>query len=164
MNTHIPGDATGGVLLREVMADDLPIFFEQQLDPDATRMAAFASRDRDAFIAHWVRTSADETNIKQTILYNGQVAGNIVSYEEVGKREVGYWLGRNFWGKGIATQALSQFLRHVQSRPLYAHVAKHNIASLRVLQKCGFTITGEDTRSAGAGGDEIEEFMLKLEA
>src|SRR5437899_2761792 len=74
VDTHIPGDATGGVLLREVTADDLPIFFEQQLDPDATRMAAFASRDRDAFISHWVRILADATIVKQTILYNGQVA------------------------------------------------------------------------------------------
>jgi RimJ/RimL family protein N-acetyltransferase len=163
MDGHTPGDATGGVFLREVTADDLPIFFEQQLDPDATRMSGFASRDRDAFMAHWARI-LPETNVNQTILYHGQVAGYIVSYEQLGEREVGYWLGRNFWGKGVATQALSQLLRHVQSRPLYAHVAKHNIASLRVLQKCGFTITGEDKLSAGAGGEEIEEFVLKLEA
>lgn len=164
MDSHIPGDATGGVLLREVTPDDLPIFFEQQLDPDATRMAAFASRERDAFMAHWARVLGDEMNVNQTILYHGQVAGNIASYEQVGEREVGYWLGKDFWGKGIATEALSQFLRHVRSRPLYAHVAKHNIASLRILQKCGFIITGEDKGSFGAGGEEVEEFLLTLEA
>lgn len=164
MDKHIPGDIPGSVTLREVAAGDLPIFFEQQLDPDAARMAAFASRERDAFMAHWARVLGNETNLKMTILVHGQVAGNVVSYEQSGQREVGYWLGREHWGRGVATAALAQFLRHVQARPLHAHVAKHNIASLRVLQKCGFTITGEDRGAFGADGAEIEEFVLTLEA
>src|SRR5512139_695928 len=94
------------VLLRDVIAGDLPIFFEQQLDPVANQMAAFPARDREAFMAHWTKILADETNILKTILFDGEVAGNIVSWEhpdEGGKREVGYWLGREYWGKGIAT-------------------------------------------------------------
>jgi hypothetical protein len=43
------------VTLREVTQEDLPIFFELLVDADATRMAAFPSRDRDAFMAHWAR-------------------------------------------------------------------------------------------------------------
>ena len=82
------------------------------------------------------------------------MAGNIVSWQQSGEQEVGYWLGREYWGKGIATRALSTFLDHVKTRPLHAHVAKHNRASIRVLEKCGFTITGE----------EVEEFILKLSA
>ena len=78
-----------------------------------------------------------------TILLEGQVAGSIVSFAQSGKLQVGYWIGRSYWGQGIATKALSAFLGHVKARPLYAHVAKHNIASLRVLEKCGFTICGE---------------------
>jgi RimJ/RimL family protein N-acetyltransferase len=132
------------ILLRNVIANDLPIFFEQQLDPVATQMAAFPARDRDAFMAHWAKVMADDNNILQTILYGDQVAGNIVSWEHDGEREVGYWLGREFWGKGIATRALSLFLEQVTSRPLYAHVVKHNLASIRVLEKCGFTLTDED--------------------
>ena len=42
-------------------------------------------------------------------------------------------------GRGIATAALTAFLRLEQTRPLYAGVAKHDAASVRVLQKCGFT-------------------------
>ena len=126
------------VLLRDVTASDLPIFFEQQLDPIATQMAAFPARDREAFMAHWAKILADEANILKTILYGDQVAGNIVSWEQSGEREVGYWLGREFWGKGIATRALSLFLEQVLLRPLYAYVAKHNLASIRVLEKCGF--------------------------
>jgi RimJ/RimL family protein N-acetyltransferase len=132
------------ILLRNVIANDLPIFFEQQLDPVATQMAAFPARDRDAFMAHWAKVMADDNNILQTILYGDQVAGNIVSWEHDGEREVGYWLGREFWGKGIATRALSLFLEQVATRPLYAHVVKHNLASIRLLEKCGFTLTDED--------------------
>jgi RimJ/RimL family protein N-acetyltransferase len=51
---------------------------------------------------------------------------------------VGYWLGRSYWGRGIATRALALFLPLVPARPLYAHVASHNTGSMRVLVKCGF--------------------------
>jgi RimJ/RimL family protein N-acetyltransferase len=129
--------------LRNVLADDLPIFFEQQLDPVANQMAAFPARDRDAFMAHWAKIMADESNILKTILYDDQVAGNIVSWEHSGEREVGYWLGREFWGKGIATQALILLLQQVTARPVYAYVAKYNLASIRVLEKCGFMITSK---------------------
>ena len=155
---------TSDVLLREVTEGDLPIFFEQQLDPDATRMAAFPARDRDTFTAHWTRILADETITKKTIFFDGQVAGSIVSFEQSGKPQVGYWLGKNYWGKGIATRALSAFLGHVKARPLYAHAAKHNIASIRVLEKCGFTICGEEKGFSNAPGEEVEEFVLRLSA
>jgi RimJ/RimL family protein N-acetyltransferase len=140
--------------LRDVKEDDLPVFFEHQLDPDATRMAAFPPRDRNAFMAHWTRILADETVIKKTILFDGDVAGNVVSFVRSGEREVGYWIGKNYWGKGVATKALSEFLDHIETRPLYGHVARHNVASIRVLQKCGFRISGE----------EQEGVILKLEA
>jgi RimJ/RimL family protein N-acetyltransferase len=152
------------VLLRDVTQSDLPIFFEQQLDPEATRMAAFPARDGDAFTAHWTKILGDETITKKTILFDGHVAGNIVSFEQGGKPQVGYWIGKEYWGKGIATKALSKFLGYVEARPLYAHVAKHHIASIRVLEKCGFTICGEDKEFSNAGGEEVEEFILKLEA
>ena len=141
------------ILLRDVTESDLPILFEQQLDPDATQMAAFPSRDRDAFMAHWAKIMADESNILKTIMFDGQVAGNIVSWEGSGEWEVGYWIGKEYWGKGIATKALAALLGHVKMRPLFAHVARHNIASRRVLEKCGFMVIGA----------EPEEFILKLD-
>ncbi|HEV8571635.1 MAG TPA: GNAT family N-acetyltransferase [Actinomycetota bacterium] len=152
------------VLLRGVREDDLPIFFHHQLDPEANQMAAFTARDWDAFTAHWTKILSDETVTKKTILVGGEVAGNIVSWERSGERLVGYWIGRNHWGKGVATKALSQFLGHVAARPLYARVAKHNIASIRVLEKCGFTISGEDTASSNAPGGKVEEFIFELRA
>jgi RimJ/RimL family protein N-acetyltransferase len=153
---------TDDVRLRDVTEGDLPILFEQQRDPEANRMAAFPARDREAFTAHWTKILDDPTVTKKAILFNGQVAGNIVSFEQSGSRKVGYWIGKNYWGKGIATKALSEFLGHVKVRPLFAHVAKHNVGSIRVLEKCGFTICGEDKVPSNTDAGEVEEFILEL--
>ena len=100
-------------------------------------MAAFPPRDRDAFMRHWRKILADEAVITETVLVDGRVAGNVVSWEHDGERDVGYWIGKQFWGKGVATAALSEFLIQVTTRPLHAHVARHNVASVRVLEKLG---------------------------
>ncbi len=162
--TRAPSPSTSNVVLRDVTAGDLPIFFEHQLDPEANQMAALTPRDRQAFMAHWTKLVADETVAKQTILVDGQVAGNVVSFDRLGEREVGYWIGRQYWGKGVATKALAAFLDQVRARPLYARVAKHNIASVRVLEKCGFTIAGEDKGDANGRGPEVDEWILTLGA
>jgi RimJ/RimL family protein N-acetyltransferase len=154
------------LILRNVVNDDLPIFFEYQLDQEANHMAAFTARDptnREAFMAHWHRILANETCRVQTILFHGQVAGSVSSYEEEGRPEVTYWLGKEYWGKGIATRALREFLaQHNQTRPIYARVAKDNPGSRRVLEKCGFTVIGESKGFANARGQEIEELLLEL--
>lgn len=153
---------TSGVRLRDVTQDDLPIFFEHQLDPEANEMAAFTPRDEEEFIVHWANILRDETVVKRTILFDSSVAGSVVSFERDGKREVGYWIGREYWGKGIAMTALSEFLGHVEERPLFAHVAKHNVASIRVLEKCGFTVAGHAAAPPSERGEKVEEVILKL--
>jgi RimJ/RimL family protein N-acetyltransferase len=149
------------VTLREVTQEDLPIFFEHQLDAEATRMAAFPSRDHEAFMAHWARIMNKETNetgILNTILADDTVAGNVVYWEAAGEPNIAYWLGKAHWGKGIASAALAQFLTKIEARPVYAHVAKHNFASIRVLQKCGFQLAREDM----CDGDDGEELVMEL--
>ena len=113
-------------------------------------------------MAHWAKIMKDESVILKTILFVGQVAGNVLSFEMDGEREVGYWLGREFWGKGIATIALSLFLEVVKIRPLFAYVAKHNIASQRVLKKCGFILSGETKEFSNLNGVLVEGIILIL--
>ena len=149
-------NAAQRVSLREVRENDLETFFENQLDPEALRMAEFPSRDRDAHTAHWHRILADGSVIAATILFDGCVAGDIVRWANDGAREVGYWIGRSFWGREIATSALEQFVDSRDGPPLRAHVAKHNAGSLRVLEKCGFTVVGESK-----DGD-VDELILFL--
>ena len=153
--------------LRPVLETDLLAFFTFQLDPEANAMAAFTAKDptnQEAFLAHWHRILSDPTTINRTIVVNGQVAGSVSSYEEAGHPEVTYWLGKRYWGQGLATRALTEFLAQVNlTRPIYARAAKDNIGSLRVLEKCGFKIIGEDSGFANARGKEVEEFLLRLE-
>jgi RimJ/RimL family protein N-acetyltransferase len=154
----------GDVVLRDVTEVDLPVFFEHQLDPDASHMAAVPTRDWEAFKTHWNKVLKDDGITKKTVVFQGDVAGNVVSWEQDGKPLVGYWIGRSYWGRGVATAALSQLLDLLEMRPLYAHVAKHNIGSIRVLEKCGFTLLEDDEEPAHAPADGLEELTLKLEA
>jgi RimJ/RimL family protein N-acetyltransferase len=157
---------TSSPQLREISKSDLPIFFEQQLDPEANYMAAVTAKDpedRTAFTKHWAKILADETITIRTILFEDLVAGHIVSHGWFGEPEISYWIGKEFWGRGVATRALSDFLDQLLDRPLYARTAKDNKASIRVLEKCGFELSGEDKGYSNARGQEVEEFILKLE-
>lgn len=150
------------ISLRETVPDDLAIFYQQQLDPQANYMAAFTAKDptdRQAFDVHWAKVMADKNIIIWTILYEGQVAGSVLCHSWGGEPELSYWIGTEFWGNGIATCALSRFLQVVTVRPLTARVAKDNLASIRVLEKNGFTLTGEGTWFSNARGTEIAELI-----
>lgn len=155
------------LILRNVTADDLPVFFEHQLDPEASRMAAFTVQDpadREAFLARWDRILADDSIVTKTIVAAGRVVGHVASFERFGRREVTYWLGREHWGRGLASRALRLFLDLDRRRPLHARAAKDNLASLRVLDKCGFEVVGEDKGFANARCGVVEELVLILRA
>jgi len=132
------------VSLREVADDDVAIFFEHQRDPVAVEMAGFPAREREAHDAHWAKIRADPANYMRTIEADGVVVGNVVSWQGEEGRLVGYWVGREHWGKGIATAALRACLDEISERPVYALVVSHNAGSIRVLEKCGFVQVGED--------------------
>jgi len=149
------------VALREVVDSDLPIFFENQRDSEAVRMAAFPSRDHDAFVTHWAKVRREPANITRTIICDGQVAGNIGSWIADDRRLIGYWIGREFWGRGVATAALCAFVAEVKQRPLHAFVAMHNVGSIRVLEKCEFVPSPEHDPNI-AGEDEIHEVLYVL--
>src|SRR6478735_5878694 len=149
------------IQLRNVEEADLPLFFEHQRDPVAVAMVAFNSREREAFDQHWAKLLADEKNLAKTILAGDEVAGNIGSWTSDGKREIGYWLDRALWGRGIATEALSAFLRLEPTRPLHAGVVTHNAPSIRVLQKCGFTLL--DREEAAPDDAEPSFVLLRLD-
>ena len=149
------------VSLREVRESDLETFFTDQLDPEAVRMAAFPSRDREAFLVIWRKILTDTSVMARAVLLEGELAGHVVSWEQGGERKIGYWLGRAYWGKGVASAALSQFLEQFTARPLVAEVAQHNAASIRVLQKCGFTISRE-ARTPLADGVYVEDYVMTL--
>ncbi|MEV6513078.1 GNAT family N-acetyltransferase [Streptomyces sp. NPDC051642] len=153
------------VALRPVHDSDLPVFFRLTNDPESVRMAAFTAKDpadRDAFDAHWKRIRALAGVLNRTILADGDVVGNVAVYGEPDEREVTYWIDRTYWGKGIATAALRDLLAEAPERPVHARVAADNEGSRRVLEKCGFRVTGHDRGFANARGEEIDELVLTL--
>jgi RimJ/RimL family protein N-acetyltransferase len=153
------------ISLRDVLEDDISILFDQQQDPDSNFMAAFISRDpndREAFKKHWAKIIMDDAIFIKIIVIGDRVVGHILSFIMFGKREIGYWIGKEYWGKGIATNAVNEFIEIIGIRPLYAHVAFDNIGSRRVLEKCGFNKVREDKYFAKARGEEIVEYIYEL--
>ena len=155
-------------LLRDVEDGDLDILFEYWTDPESNWMAAFTAaepHDRAAFDERWQRLRESETMTVRAIEADGQVVGSIGSWDSDGKREVTYWLGREHWGKGLATRALAEFLTETErSRPVYAATAHDNVASQRVLEKCGFRRVGTGRGFANARGAEVDEVVFRLDA
>jgi RimJ/RimL family protein N-acetyltransferase len=151
-------------LLRAVIDEDLPVFYRQQADPESVRMAAVASRDEPAFMAHWRTTvlARPEPIVPTIVSPDGAAAGHVVCFELDGKPMVGYWIGREYWGQGLATRALQALLEEVARRPLYAIAACHNIASLRVLEKCGFVVIERRSVPDAALGIAVDEAVLEL--
>jgi len=146
------------VTLRETIDEDLPILFQHQADPVASAMAAFPSRDEEAFFAHWAKIRGDERVINRTILVDGTVVGGIASFLIEGERDVGYWIDRAEWGRGIASAALVAFLEVDCTRPLFARVAAHNAGSRRVLEKAGFRLIDRL-----AAEDGVQELVFRLD-
>lgn len=135
--------AVGPIVLRPVEQGDVPSLYAHQRDPEAAQMAGFAPRTWEVFQAHWARLQADAAVVNRTVLVGKQVAGSLACYLEDGERLIGYWFGRSFWGRGVATAALAQFVAELPPGPLAAYVGRHNTASRRVLEKCGFVLERE---------------------
>jgi len=131
--------ADSGVRLRAVESADIDAFYLQQQEPEANRRANSTARARSDFVAHWRdRILGDDLVHARTICDDGRVAGYVVAWWQEDHRCMGYWLGRHFWGRGVGTQAVRQFLSLESMRPLFADTDIGNTASQRLLQRCGF--------------------------
>ena len=175
------------VMLRETRPEDVPLFFEHQSDPEGMWMVGSVRAnhlDRDAFIARWDGILANDKLIKRAIVLTRQdhapggneiVVGSINCFERVPDParpctifpgpEIGYWLGREHRGKGIASEAVRLFLADVTRRPLFARAASDNVGSIRVLQKAGFREIGREMffanmRGPDGKGEQIEETLM----
>ncbi len=141
------------IRLRRVETTDLPELFQHQLDPEANRMAGTRPRSAESFRAVWDRSFEDPATVTRVILRDGRLVGGISCFKMDGLDSVGYWIAREHWGRGIATCALKLLLREVTVRPLHASAARSNHASVRVLENCGFRLSGYHT------GEETERYL-----
>jgi ribosomal-protein-alanine N-acetyltransferase len=157
--------AESKIIMRKTVADDLAIFFTFQLDEEANYLAAFTAKDptdRAAYLEKYTKLLNDPTINMMTIMVDDVIAGSMAKFEMEGDAEVTYWIDKKFWGKGIATKALKNFLTLENARPLFGRMAFDNFGSQKVLEKCGFVKIGQDKGFANARQIEIEEYIYKL--
>jgi [ribosomal protein S5]-alanine N-acetyltransferase len=157
---------TPSITLRNSTEDDIEIFFYNQLDEEANYLAAFTPKDptdKEAYTSKWKRLLKDDTINMKTILYGTEIAGTVAKFEMEGNAEITYWLGKQYWGKGIATKALRDFLPLENMRPIFGHVAYDNYGSIRVLEKCGFERIGTARLYSNARQKEIEEIIFRFQ-
>ena len=81
--------------------------------------------------------------------------------------EVGYWIGKPFWGEGFATEAVRAVVAHAFDAHSFAYVkAGHfvdNPRSQRVLGKLGFSPDGEEMRDCAARGERVQCLTYRLD-
>lgn len=157
--------ANHNITLTKTEKDDLNILFEFQLDRDANYLAAFTAKDpndKAAYLEKYTKLLTDPAINNQTIKVNGEIVGSIAKFVIEGDTEITYWIDKKFWGKGVATTALKEFLKIERTRPIFARAAFDNYGSQKVLEKCGFVKVGKDKGFANARQAEIEEYIYKL--
>jgi len=148
------------LVLRPFKEGDLAFLCEIQREPEGYKMAAVKPREAEAFLRHWrEKILPNASGMVRIVEVDGEVAGDILSFEQEGRRVIGYWIGKKYWGRGIMTATLKQFVTdHERHRPVSAFVAITNRGSYRVLEKCGFKQVGE----ASLASDHVEEFRMDL--
>jgi RimJ/RimL family protein N-acetyltransferase len=80
--------------------------------------------------------------------------------------EIGYWLGEDYWGRGLATEAVREITRYAFAHHdicrIYAHVFEWNVASARVLEKAGYLCEGRLKKSVTKDGQTIDQLMYAI--
>ena len=150
---------------------------------DATALTACANDEgvaqnlRDTFPypyraedAHWYLefvATASSPDVHLAIEVDGEAGGGIrvIFKDDVDRRsaEIGYWLGRRYWGRGIMPAAVCALTEYTFANfnvcRLYAGVFAHNAASARVLEKCGYELEGRLRKSITKNGQTIDSLL-----
>jgi len=153
------------VKLRAVEPADLDWFFEHQQDPEANVMAAFTAKnpaDRGVFNHHWSSILSDPDVTVRTIEQDGKPVGNVMAYSADDGVEIGFWTDRAYWGQGVTTSAVDEFLQEITARPIRARVVTDNIGSQKVLERRGFKVVGEVDGFANARAAVVKEYIMEL--
>nr|WP_317131122.1 GNAT family N-acetyltransferase [Sphingobacterium daejeonense] len=151
--------------LRKTVLNDLEQLFEFQTDKEGIHQAAFTPKDptdKNAYLAKYEKILQDPSTNNQTILLDNVIVGSMAKFILNGKTEITYWIDSKYWGKGIATKALSAFLEMMTDRPVFGRVTFDNFGSQKVLEKCDFVKVGENKGFANARQEEIVEFIYEL--
>ena len=127
----------------------------------------YSYKDAVAFIDN---IASKDDAIIRGIFEDGQLAGvtGIHPQQDVYRKsaELGYWLGQKYWGRGIATEAVSQVLDLAFSmldiNRVFASVFEYNLGSQKVLKKNGFKYEGTSIKAVFKNGEFFDEFRYAL--
>ncbi|MBE0649495.1 MAG: GNAT family N-acetyltransferase [Bacteroidales bacterium] len=158
-------EAFNNISLKPTELSDLEFFYQFQLDESAIYMAAFTPEnpnDKAAYMNKYSALLKDPSITMRTICFGEEIAGSIAKFVMEGDAEITYWIDGKYWGKGIATKALKEFLKIENTRPIFGRVAFDNIGSQKVMEKCGFSKIGHEKSFANARKKEIVEYIYKL--
>jgi [ribosomal protein S5]-alanine N-acetyltransferase len=158
---------TNRLLLRRARLDDAAEMHEILSNEGAMRYWSspphYEFAQTQAWIADMAAATAD-TSEDFIIEVDGKVAGKVGAYR---LPEFGYILHPDLWGRGIATEAVRAFLRHIwQSRPdvaaLTTDIDPRNTASLRLVETLGFRETGRAEQISADASDGDRKVVLDL--
>ena len=167
-----PALATVRLILRAPAAADAHLIVDMANDWDVARMLAampypYALSDARAWLAH-LATRDPRTDMVFALEHRqlGLIGMLGLEQKDPGRTELGYWLGRAFWGRGYATEATRAGLawahRVWRRNVIWAGHFAENTASGQVLVKAGFLYTGEviQTPSVARGGQAVPNRRL----
>ena len=166
---------TRRLTLRPVEPADAPLFAALCNDPDIARNTSrirrpYTLEDAEAFIAYAMQATASGAEFPFAVCRDGAIIActGITPHGE-GACELGYWVGPQDRGQGVATEAGDAALQFACARlgpqTLTSGHFADNPASGRVLAKLGFRPTGEITPTHAAGrGEMVDTVRLAMPA
>lgn len=140
--------------------NDLDRIMELFLDKDITDLTGITLSKNPKKITRnferkWLEKTIKNYRLKKpttynlAILFDGIYVGNIGTHKidyENSSLEIGYWIGKKYWGNGIASKALKLFIKELEEKfkpkRIVGYAFTFNPASKRVMEKCGFKIEG----------------------
>jgi RimJ/RimL family protein N-acetyltransferase len=167
---------TRRLVLRPLRESDAAALFALFNDWEVVRFLSsppwpYSRKDAETYLRATLAPDAEE--IAFAITFEGKLIGSICVREKPASNlqegtgpNIGYWLGKHFWGAGCMTEALRALVTHVftltRADAIYSGAFADNIASLRVQQKVGFVHAGRTTLLSRPTGHELAHVNTAL--
>ncbi len=151
--------------LRRASDDDLDAIFEIMSDPETMRFWSSPPHGSREETARWLGSMIDADRSEQSdefiLEFKGRVIGKLGAWQPP---EIGFFLHRNYWGRGLAAEALQQFIAYAAGRGLdclTADVDPRNHSCIRLLERAGFERSGMKTANHVVAGQACDSLFLR---
>lgn len=138
------------IRLHILKIEDADSFYKVTNTPEITRLVSFLSYPVDPdFSAEWILKNESKTERVYGIFTGVKMVGHIGAHlDPGGEVEIGYWVNPKYMGKGIATTAVRGFVQAIRNTypeyRIFSECRPDNVGSIRVLNKNGFSSTGNE--------------------